>query len=163
MLKSWHWRVPSINLKLIPFSPTCPVSILIFDLAICNGSVGRRENWPAGPDPLRNAENARKGKTGKLITGRIRGLELAFVGAHGESIQDLKSFAGGSFDPVCDIARRVPELFQRRPTITGRLHRDSQWEGCQGLFWPIGALEMIHSRLSYMKLPTSSDAERGDW
>lgn len=92
MVKSWHLLVPRINLKLIPFSPSCPISILISCSAICNGSAGRRENWPAGPDPFQTLKMSAREKLGGFITGWIRVcfcLRMIRTWEHGESSQDV--------------------------------------------------------------------------
>ena len=99
MVKSWHLLVPRINLKLIPFSPSCPISILISCPAICNGSAGRRENWPAGPEPFQTLKMSAREKLGGFITGWIR---AAFVwGWSGlENTEKVaKMFCGRQFCP----------------------------------------------------------------
>ena len=90
MVNSWHRLVPGINLKLIPFSPSCPISILISDLGICNGSVGRREKWAGGVTPSKCSSGGKLGNSS--WTGDYWGLERHLVGRwfeHGESSGDL--------------------------------------------------------------------------
>ena len=130
MVKSWHLLVPRINLKLIPFSSSCPISILISCPGICNGSAGRRENWPAGPDPFQTLKMSAREKLGGFITGWIR---AAFVwGWSGlENTEKVaKMFCGRQFCPSVWHYERRPEPFQRRTIITteSRESRYTNWE-----------------------------------
>ena len=132
MVKSWHLLVPRINLKLIPFSPSCPISILISGPAICNGSAGRRENWPAGPDPFQTLKISAREKLGGFITGWIR---AAFVwGWWGlENTEKVaKMFCGRQFCPsVWHYETRswtisAPHNNYKRPESWES--RDTNWE-----------------------------------